>query len=286
MLIDLHTHSDASDGTDTPEQLMAVAAAAKLDVVAITDHDTTAGWDLAAEALPAGLTLVRGAEFSCQHTAENGRRISLHLLGYLFDPDHAALKAERARLQENRLGRGRAIVDNMVADGVPITWERVRQLAGDGAVGRPHIGRALVEQGVVPDVTAAFSEHLSSRSKYYVPKADSDVFDIVGMIHAAGGVSVFAHPLARRRGSVVDDCVITRLAQAGLAGVEVDHPDHAPADRAHLRDLAADLGLIGTGSSDYHGTNKRTAIADCVTSPDAYEAMVDRARALTPITRG
>jgi predicted metal-dependent phosphoesterase TrpH len=283
MRIDLHTHSTASDGTDTPAELMAAAASAGLDVVAITDHDTTAGWIPAIEWLPAGLTVIRGAEFSCRYLGPDGSRISMHLLGYLFDPDHELLKQERARLRESRRGRGQAIVDNLIADGVPITWERVQELAGAGAVGRPHIGRALVEQGIVSDVSAAFADHLSSRSRYYVPKADSNVFDIVGMVKAAGGVSVFAHPLARTRGPVVDDHVFVELAEAGLGGLEVDHPDHTPEDRAHLVGLAAELDLIVTGSSDYHGTNKPTPIAACTTSPDSYEAILARAKALSPV---
>jgi 3',5'-nucleoside bisphosphate phosphatase len=285
MRIDLHTHSTASDGTDTPGELVAAASAAGLDVVALTDHDTTAGWLPAIEWLPDGVTLVRGAEFSCRYLAVDGRRISLHLLGYLFDPEHELLKADRARLRENRRRRGRAIVENMIADGVPITWKRVQELAGAGSVGRPHIGRALVEQGIVPDVNAAFGELLSSKSKYYVPKADSNVFDVVSMINSAGGVAVFAHPLARRRGTVVDDVAITELAQAGMTGIEIDHPDHSPEDREHLRSLAAELGLIGTGSSDYHGTNKATAIGACTTDPEAYEALIARATALEPVTR-
>jgi predicted metal-dependent phosphoesterase TrpH len=283
MRIDLHAHSTASDGTDTPAELMVAAATAGLDVVAITDHDTTAGWIPAVEWLPAGLTVIRGAEFSCRHLADDGRAISLHVLGYLFDPDHEALKADRARLRENRRGRGRAIVDNMAADGIPITWQRVQELAGAGAVGRPHIGRALVELGIVPDVNAAFADLLSSRSKYYVPKADSDVFDVITMINAAGGVAVFAHPLARRRGPVVDDAVIADLAAAGLAGIEVEHPDHSPEDRAHLRELSGRLGLIGTGSSDYHGTNKSTPIGACTTPDTAYEALIAQASALAPV---
>jgi predicted metal-dependent phosphoesterase TrpH len=284
MLIDLHTHSTASDGTDTPGELVAAAAAAGLDVVAITDHDTTAGWIPAVEWLPAGLTLVRGAEFSCRLTYADGSGIGLHLLGYLFDPEHEALKADRARLRESRRGRGKAIVDNLIADGVPITWDRVQELAGGGSVGRPHIGRALVEQGVVPDVNAAFADHLSDDSKYYVPKADSDVYDVIAMIKAAGGASVFAHPLARRRGAVVDEIDIVRLAEAGLDGIEVDHPDHAAADRELLAGLSRRFGLIATGSSDYHGTNKSTPIGACTTDPQAYEALLGRARALAPVT--
>ena len=156
MTIDLHTHSTASDGTDRPADLVAKAAAAGLDIMAITDHDTTGGWDEATASLPDGLTLVPGAEFSCMHCDSDGQRVSLHLLGYLFDPDHDGLRAERARLRVSRLGRGRAIVDNLAADGVPIDLESGGGGGRGGAVGRPHIARVLVENGVVSDVNDAF----------------------------------------------------------------------------------------------------------------------------------
>jgi len=285
MTIDLHTHTTASDGTDRPAALVAKAAAAGLSVLAITDHDTTAGWDQALRALPDGLTLVTGTEFSCAYLEAGGHRISLHLLGYLFDPDHVGLRAERARLRVSRLGRGRAIVDNMVADGVPVTWNRVVEIAGGGAVGRPHIARVLVENDVVGSVDEAFAELLSSRSKYYVPKADSDIFDAIRLVRDAGGVTVFAHPLARRRGAVVGEDVIVAMAQAGLHGIEVDHPDHTAEDRSRLTDLANELGLVGTGSSDYHGTNKVIELGMCTTSPAAYEQLLSHRTAREPITR-
>lgn len=281
-MIDLHTHSTASDGTDTPAELVAVAAAAGVRVLAITDHDTTAGWAQARAARPAGMTLVLGTEFSCRYVAEDGRRISLHLLGYLFDPDDPPLRAERARLRDTRLHRGRQMVDNMAADGIPISWEQVQALAAGGPVGRPHLGRALVASGVVPDVDTAFRDLLSSRRPYYVPKADTDVFTAISLVRAAGGVPVFAHPLARRRGPVVSGDVVAAMAAAGLVGIEVDHPDQDATDRAEAAGLARELGLVPTGSSDYHGTNKLTPIAACTTDPDAFEALVDRATARRP----
>lgn len=273
MRIDLHTHSNASDGTDTPAELVAAAKVSGLDVIAITDHDTTGGWAGAQAALPSGLTLVTGTEFSCVFTAPDVR-ISLHLLGYLFDPDNAALRAQRVRLRAARLDRGEEIVSRMVADGLPITWDRVAELADGGAVGRPHIGRALVEAGVVPDVDAAFAGPLSSKSRYYVGTPDTDVFTALELVQAAGGVAVFAHPLARRRGRVVGDDVIRAMVEAGLAGLEVDHPDHDPADRAHLAELAVELGLIHTGASDYHGTNKVTRLGACTTALEQYDRIV------------
>jgi predicted metal-dependent phosphoesterase TrpH len=282
--IDLHTHSSASDGTDTPAELVAHAARTGVDVLAITDHDTTAGWDAAEAALPDGLTLVPGMELSCAYFGPDGK-ISIHLLAYLFDPEHPGLREERQRLRGDRLTRGRRIVDNLAADGVPISWHQVEQIADGAAVGRPHIGRALVASGLVDDVTDAFEKYLSSSSKYYVRKADTDVFDAIRLVRQAGGVPVFAHPLARRRGRVVDDAVIRAMAGAGLLGLEVAHPDHDPADQEHLADLASTLGLLTTGSSDYHGTNKRTPMAVCVSTGDQYERLLAQDTALRPLRR-
>jgi predicted metal-dependent phosphoesterase TrpH len=277
--IDLHAHSTASDGTDSPAELVTAAAAAGVDVLAITDHDTTGGWDAASAVLPAGMRLVRGAEFSC--ISPTGRRderpVSIHLLGYLFDPTHEAIVAEQRRLRAERVERLVAIVEKMAADGFPVDVDSVYALVPDGtSAGRPHLARALVAAGVVGSVNEAFSELLHNGSRYYVPKADTAVETAIGMVRAAGGVAVFAHALARKRGRVVEPSVIADLAAKGLGGVEVDHPDHAPEDRELLRGLAADLDLVVTGSSDYHGTNKSTPIAAETTAPDAFEALVAR----------
>lgn len=283
VLIDLHTHTTASDGTDTPVELVAVAVAAGVDVLAVTDHDTTAGWAPALAARPDQLTVVCGAEFSCEYWTPEGRRIGLHLLGYLFDPDDDPLRRAREQLRVSRRDRGRRMVENMVADGVPITWARVSELAAGGPVGRPHIGRVLVESGVVPDVDAAFRDLLSSRRPYYVRKHDLDVFAAIELIRAAGGLPVFAHPLARRRGPVVDEDVIARMAAAGLVGLEVDHPDHDDNDRAEAAALARDLDLVHTGSSDFHGANKPTRIAACTTTAHAYERLMALPSARRPV---
>lgn len=284
MRIDLHTHSTASDGTDTPAELVRAAAVAGLDVLAVTDHDTTRGWVEAFAACPAGLTIVPGVEFSCVHQEPGGRPISLHLLAYLADPDDPAINAEWARLREARRVRGEEMVANLTADGFPITWSQVSALAAGGSVGRPHIGRALVAAGVVPDVDTAFRDLLSSRQPYYVRKADTEVLTALRLIRDARGLAVFAHPLASRRGPVVSDQTIADLAAAGLVGLEVDHPDHGPDDRAHAAALARDLGLIGTGSSDYHGRNKPVGLGARLTDPDAYERLLDRPTALRPFT--
>ncbi len=283
MRIDLHTHSTASDGTLRPAELVAAAAGVGLDVVALTDHDTTAGWDEAAAAVPAGRTLVPGAELSCMIPVD-GRRISLHLLAYLFDPTEPTFAAARAHLRDSRLGRARRIVDEMAADGLPITWAAVQDLSRGATVGRPHIARALVAAGAAATVDEAFARLLNSSSSYYVPKDDMDVFAAVRAVAAAGGVSVFAHPLARRRGPVVGDDVIVALAEAGLGGLEVDHTDQNDAERAHLRGLAADLHLLATGSSDFHGTNKTVPLGACTTAPAEYEVMVAAATGSRPVT--
>lgn len=277
MRIDLHTHSLASDGTMTPAELMDAAARAGLDVIALTDHDTTAGWAPAAAARPDGLTLVRGAELSCVVTDPDGRRTSIHVLAYLFDPTERSFAAQRAELREHRLTRGRRIVERLAADDVPIEWTQVEQLAAGGAVGRPHIARALVDLGLADSVDQAFRRYLYHGSPYHVPKQDLDAIVAVRAVRAAGGVPVFAHPRARSRGRIVGDDAIAALAEAGLGGLEVDHLDHGPDDRDELRALAKDLGLIVTGSSDFHGSNKTTPLAACTTSVDSYEALVAQA---------
>jgi predicted metal-dependent phosphoesterase TrpH len=277
--IDMHTHSTASDGTDSPSELVAAARAGGVDVLAITDHDTTSGWAEAATALRPGMSLVRGSEFSCvSATGRGGRPVSVHLLGYLFDPQHEAVAAEQARLRGERDTRLRRITEKMAADGYPVDIDTVMALVPAGAsAGRPHLARALVGAGVVESVSAAFATLLHAGSPYYVPKADTPVETAIRMIAAAGGVTVFAHALARRRGRVVEPSRLAELAEIGLTGVEVDHPDHALEDRELLRRLAGEHGLVTTGSSDYHGTNKTTPIGAETTEPESLEKLVAQA---------
>ncbi|WP_406283095.1 PHP domain-containing protein [Embleya sp. NBC_00896] len=281
MRIDLHTHSTASDGTDTPAELVRKARAAGLDVVALTDHDSTAGWAAAVEALPDGLTLVRGAEISC--VAEGG--ISLHMLGYLFDPAEPEFARARELVRTDRVRRAEAMVERCRELGAPITWARVREIAAGGAVGRPHVATALVEAGVVADVSGAFTpEWLQDGGRAFVEKYEIHAAEAVRLIRGAGGVAVFAHPGAVKRGRTVSDATIAELADAGLTGVEVDHMDHDDAMRAHLRGLAGELRLITTGSSDYHGTRKTIGLGENTTDPESYEAIAELARGAKPIT--
>lgn len=264
---------------------MHAAPAAGLDVVALTDHDTTAGWQEAVDALPPGLTLIRGAELSCVVQDGAGPRIPVHLLAYLFDPQEPTFAAERTRVRESRIGRGRQIVERLAAAGLPVDWNQVQRLAAGGAVGRPHIARALVDGGVVATVDEAFVSYLHDGSPYYVPKADLDVFAAIRAVRTAGGVPVFAHPLARRRGLVVDEETIADMAEVGLAGLEVDHVDHTREDRQVLAALAGRLGLLMTGSSDFHGANKTVGLGEHHTDPATYRAIVEQAgRAIRPVT--
>jgi predicted metal-dependent phosphoesterase TrpH len=278
---DLHTHSTASDGTLTPAELMAAAAATGLDSVAITDHDTAAGWAPAAAARPAGLSLIRGAELSCRwYGAEPA--IPLHLLAYLFDPDAPDLAAEMSRVRSAREVRGERIVDLLRADGVDITWDEVRGYAAGGAVGRPHVAQALIRAGLVATTAEAFAPRWLGE-RYRLPKEDTEVFAAVRMVRAAGGVPVFAHPKATRRGRVVPDSLVVDLAAAGLFGLEADHSDHSPRERAHVRALAATLGLVATGSSDFHGSHKTVRLGQDTTAPEVLARIVDAASGVPPI---
>lgn len=286
MLTDLHTHSTASDGTDEPGALIRAAEAAGLEAVALTDHDSTAGWAEACAALPPGMRLLRGAEFSCVHEDEQGRTVSLHLLGYLFDPAAPAIVTEQDRLAAERTRRFRKMAERMQGDGFPIDAESIlASLPADTPPGRPHLARALLHAGVVSSVDEAFTRYLAAGAPYYLGRADTDVRTAVAMVRAAGGVPVLAHPLARTRGPVPSAEAIEQLAGQGLAGLEADHPDHSEADRGRLRGLATELGLLVTGSSDYHGQNKTVRLGQETTPPETVERIAAAATGV-PVIRG
>ncbi len=269
MRIDLHTHSTASDGTESPAEVMAAAAAADLDVVALTDHDTVAGWAEAGEAAERlGIDLVRGMELSCQ---TRGR--SVHLLSYLHDPGDPGLVAEMARTREDRLSRAQRMVDRIAAD-YPLTMAEVLDHTPDGAtIGRPHIADAMIAAGHFPDRDAAFATVLSSRSPYHVPHYAPSVQEAVVLVRGAGGVPVLAHPWAARQGRRLSAELIAELTGLGLAGLEVDHRDHDAEARQELRELAHRFGLLITGSSDYHGSGKQNRIGENLTEPDVLDAI-------------
>jgi len=271
--IDLHSHSTASDGTDPPAEVMRRARAAGLDVIALTDHDTLAGHDEAREALPDGLTLVPGMEMSCSL----GDR-SVHMLAYLTDPADQDLAAELQAISADRLRRGRAMTDRLRDLGAEVSWEQVKAIAAGGVVGRPHIARAMVAAGIIERPEQAFTaDWLGEGGRAYVTRYAPDPARAIALIRAAGGVAVLAHPGTRDRDAWIADEVIAGLAKAGLAGVEVAHPDHNPAERNRLAGLAHDLGLIRSGGSDDHGSLSGHRLGRETTEPAEFERLMAQA---------
>ncbi|MCP2264973.1 hypothetical protein APR03_002316 [Promicromonospora thailandica] len=275
-VIDLHTHSTASDGTDSPARLVEVAALAGIATLALTDHDTTSGWAEAADAAARhGVGLVRGAEISAI-AATRGWGTGVHLLAYLHDPAHPGLLAETERTRDDRESRARRMVD-LLSEDYPITWaDLLAQTQPGTTLGRPHIADALVAAGAVRDRDEAFATILRPGTRYYVGHYAPDAVAAVRAVRAAGGVPVLAHPGADARGRVVPDSMIEELADAGLAGLEVDHRDHTPDTRRRLRDLAESLDLLVTGSSDFHGAGKQNRIGENTTAPEVLDAIAEQ----------
>jgi 3',5'-nucleoside bisphosphate phosphatase len=269
--IDLHVHSSASDGTDTPAEVVRRAAAAGLDVLALTDHDTQAGVAEATAALPAlaaDLTLVPGMELSC---SLDGR--SVHLLCYLFDAADTDLAAETERIRDDRTYRARAMVTRLRELGAPVTWDQVAELAGGGVVGRPHLARALAAAGTVPTPADAFTaDWIADGGRAFVDRYAIDLARAVALVRSAGGVPVLAHP--RSPGYEIPDEIIVSLVNSGLAGVEVFHIDHDQAERARLTQLATALDLIITGGSDDHGSFNDHGLGTETTPPDQFERLL------------
>jgi 3',5'-nucleoside bisphosphate phosphatase len=281
MRADMHSHSTASDGTCPPEEVMRRASAAGLDAIALTDHDTVAGHHEAALALPPGLTLVPGMELSCRLQGH-----SVHLLGYLFDPADTVLAAECARIRESRVHRARAMVERLTELGVPVTWEQVSALAGDGVVGRPHIARAMVSAGAISSPDEAFGpDWIGAGGRAHVTRYALDPARAIALIRSAGGVTVLAHPRAGSRAWMMPDDVLADLAAAGLHGIEVWHPDQDQAQRAHLAALAADLGLAASGGSDDHGALTGYRIGCETIAPEEYQRLLSQATGASPVRR-
>jgi 3',5'-nucleoside bisphosphate phosphatase len=276
---DLHSHSNASDGTAPPAEVIGRAAAAGLDVVALTDHDTVAGHAEAAAALPPGLVLLPGMELSCRLQGH-----SVHVLAYLFDPAHPELAAEMAAIRRSRIGRAREMVSRLADLGAPVTWEQVTDIAGGGVVGRPHIARALAAAGVVPTPADAFTpEWIGPGGRAHVSRYALDPVRAVGLVTDAGGVTVLAHPRGSGRGWQIPDDVIAGLAAAGLTGLEVDHPQQDQPQRARLRELAASLHLIPSGGSDDHGELTGFRIGTETAPGDSYERLIELATGAVPV---
>jgi len=270
--IDLHVHSNASDGTDDPAEVVRRARAAGLDVMALTDHDTQAGVPSALSAAGDDLTLVPGLELSC---LLDGR--SVHLLGYLFDPDDAELRAETAQIRDDRTYRAKAMVAKARELGADVSWDQVAAIADGAVIGRPHIARALAAAGAVQTPADAFTaDWIADGGRAYVDRYAVDLARGVSLVRAAGGVTVLAHP--RSPGYEIPDEVIAALAHAGLCGIEVFHPDHDLKERARLSDLAKSLGLITTGGSDDHGSFNNHGLGVETTPPEEYELLLALAR--------
>ncbi len=280
--IDLHTHSSVSDGTQEPAELVAEAALSGLAGIALTDHDSTAGWDAARDAARAhGIVLLPGLELSTRE-----QFASVHVLGYLVDPDDAALVAETARIREGRRTRAEAIVDAIAQD-YALTWDDVLEQATEGAtIGRPHIADALVARGHVPTRSDAFAGILHWRSGYARPHYAPDPLTGVRLIRAAGGVPVLAHPGTRGDGDVIAPKRLRQLVDAGLFGLEIDHPENHERNKRALRELADRFGLAVTGSSDYHGTGKANRLGEYLTSPEVVEGILAEATGTEPVLPG
>jgi len=270
--IDLHTHSTASDGTLSPAGVVDLAVEHGLDVLALTDHDSAAGWDEAiARAEETGLTLVPGMEIS---TKLDGAGV--HLLGYLPDPTHPGLAAELDRILAGREGRLTAMLTQLADAGVVLTEDEVRRQVGAApAIGRPHIADVMVAKGIVADRTEAFDRWLSFGRPGHVVRYAPSTVEMIRLVVAAGGAAVIAHPWGRGSRWVLDEDVLAQLRDAGLTGIEVDHQDHSPEDRRRLQDMADRLGLVATGSSDFHGDGKVDHDLGCnTTRPEMWDRLL------------
>jgi 3',5'-nucleoside bisphosphate phosphatase len=275
-MIDLHTHTTASDGTDSPFALVKKALATGVTTLGITDHDSTAGWAEAITAIQPQIQLVLGAEVSCLTT--DG--ISVHMLGLLFDGEDQQIQQMLSDSRDTRLPRMRKMVALLQADGFDISLEDVYQAAPDQAtIGRPHLADALVAKKIVATRDEAFADLLHNESKYYVTHAAPTPADAIATIKRAGGVAVIAHPFASRRGQILTADTFQDLVAAGLDGIEVHHRDQNAAEQQVLTEIAGELHLVTTGASDYHGTGKLNAMAENTTHPAQWEALEARANA-------
>ena len=275
-MIDLHTHTTCSDGTDTPRELVNKAIVQGLEIVGITDHDTTSGWEEAQQSLRGSLQLALGAEISC--LTHDG--ISVHMLGLLFDPLHQEMQTVLEETRDGRLPRMRKMIENMRAEGMDISIEDVINAMPEGAtMGRPHLADALVAKNIVKSRDEAFVDLLHNDSRFYVSHAAPTPAEAIALIRRAGGVAVIAHPFASHRGQILKSEDFQELLIAGLNGIEVDHRDQNPDEREILRTIARELDLVVTGSSDYHGTGKLNSLAENRTSREQWEKLEAQANA-------
>lgn len=284
MKIDLHTHTTCSDGTMSPTELVQHAIINGVTVMGLTDHDTVAGWSEAISAVRGDFQLALGSEISC--LTETGQ--SVHMLGLLFDEKYQPLQDALAISRDDRIPRMQKMIELMNADGISITFDEVLKFKPEGAtLGRPHLADTLVSKGLVKNRDQAFAEWLNNDSKYYVSHIAPTPVDAIKLIRAAGGVAVIAHPYSSLRDTALTVESFKELKAAGLNGIEVDHRDHGVAERQNLREIAKELDLVTTGSSDFHGTGKLNLIGENVTAPEHWErleSMADQRRVVSAAT--
>lgn len=276
MRIDLHVHSNHSDGAYAPAEVARIARRAGLDVIALTDHDSVAGVPEARRVgATLGLRVVAGCEISA--TFQGG---PVHVLGYFLDTEHPRLVDELRLLREDRVLRAQAMVERLRQLGVGITWEQVSAIAKGESVGRPHVAQALVDLGVLKRTVDAFTpEWIGHGGRAYVEKRAPTPQQAVDLIIEAGGVAALAHPVWFVKDRSLPDELIESLAEGGLGALEVDHPDHDEAARARYRAMAERLDLVPTGSSDWHGNEHGGMIGSETTTVEALERLEARARA-------
>ena len=274
MMIDLHTHTDCSDGTDSPAQLVNKALAQGISVLAITDHDTTSGWSAAQQALRPGLSLALGAEISC--LTKDG--ISVHMLGLLFNGENVGMQEMLENTRDSRIPRARKMIELLNAAGIKISMDDVESVKPVGAtLGRPHIADALVKNGVVASRDEAFTDLLNNNSPYYVAHLAPTPEEAISKIRRAGGVAVIAHAFASLRGQVLSAEDFSPLKNAGLNAIEVNHRDHGNEERSALARIARELDLVITGASDYHGTGKLNSLGENFTEQAQWERLESEA---------
>lgn len=269
-MIDLHTHTTCSDGTDNPRELINKALAQGITVIALTDHDSVSGWAEAIAALRSDIELVLGAEISC--LTEDAT--SVHMLGLLFDGTNVEMLSMLEQTRDDRVPRMVKMIELLNNAGIQVTMQDVKDVMPYGAtMGRPHLADALVKRGVISSRDEGFKDLLNNESQFYVAHIAPTPERAIAQIRAAGGVAVIAHPFASHRGEILKPEAFSSLVEAGLNGIEVDHRDHNIQERAMLRGIAQELGLVMTGSSDYHGTGKLNRLGECTTSPEQWEKL-------------